>query len=554
MLSRLSKKRAPSTSRDTPPPSDFTPSSSSDSHSHSSSADLPSSPTPSSTSSTRFSSPAKDERTLSPTRALNQNGTRANRSSSFGNLAPPNFANPADRRSVNFSAPGDPNGGVYVPNGHALNDSASSSLFSSSSSSAHIGIGDGSLSLDHLDDPTSTFNTTSGALGPDGKPLTLVVQAPELRYISNQNGNDGGSTGGTTPTAERALDLSSVDMSTPVPSQHPDFGGQVGGDARGRGFSNPTIAGSSLSPSVPLLHPSSSSSSSSSRPRSHTTSEAFLSSRTSSSSSGGLSTTHHPGGANGLEALAALNGSSSHLNHPSSSSRPHSPMRSATHSPTISRTVSSRASRSSSINSAQQPDHSSLRPPSYLSSVSPSRSRKTAARSVSAGGGGIAGALALSGVALASPNAGLRQPHGLVRISSDLGREKEPSSSAGTTGATGNSSATASSSLTQQQRESLEGAPSLSLPSSLHTGELDDDAISQDDGHGGSGGGGGGGSSAFLSMEQLGDFDDVVSQLGTGYAVASSKRNADFHALFKGITEDDYLIEGPFFFPFLSLE
>ncbi|GAA5976150.1 hypothetical protein JCM10908_005399 [Rhodotorula pacifica] len=48
---------------------------------------------------------------------------------------------------------------------------------------------------------------------------------------------------------------------------------------------------------------------------------------------------------------------------------------------------------------------------------------------------------------------------------------------------------------------------------------------------------------AFLSMDQLGDFDDVVSQLGTGYAVASSKRNADFHALFKHIPDDDYLIE-----------
>lgn len=48
----------------------------------------------------------------------------------------------------------------------------------------------------------------------------------------------------------------------------------------------------------------------------------------------------------------------------------------------------------------------------------------------------------------------------------------------------------------------------------------------------------------FLSMDQLGDFDDVVSQLGTGYAVASSKRNADFHALFKNISDDDYLIEG----------
>ena len=52
----------------------------------------------------------------------------------------------------------------------------------------------------------------------------------------------------------------------------------------------------------------------------------------------------------------------------------------------------------------------------------------------------------------------------------------------------------------------------------------------------------------FLSMDHLGDFDDVVSQLGTGYAVASSKRNADFHALFKNMSEEDYLIEGKFKF------
>ncbi|POW14055.1 hypothetical protein PSHT_07535 [Puccinia striiformis] len=32
-------------------------------------------------------------------------------------------------------------------------------------------------------------------------------------------------------------------------------------------------------------------------------------------------------------------------------------------------------------------------------------------------------------------------------------------------------------------------------------------------------------------------------QLGTGYAVASRKRNVDFHAIFKSIPEDDYLIE-----------
>ena len=46
------------------------------------------------------------------------------------------------------------------------------------------------------------------------------------------------------------------------------------------------------------------------------------------------------------------------------------------------------------------------------------------------------------------------------------------------------------------------------------------------------------------SFDALGAFDDVVNSLGTGYAVASSKRTADFHALFPQVHEDDYLIEG----------
>ncbi|OAV87383.1 hypothetical protein PTTG_29450 [Puccinia triticina 1-1 BBBD Race 1] len=38
-------------------------------------------------------------------------------------------------------------------------------------------------------------------------------------------------------------------------------------------------------------------------------------------------------------------------------------------------------------------------------------------------------------------------------------------------------------------------------------------------------------------------FNALDDQLGTGYAVASRKRNVDFHAVFKSIPEDDYLIE-----------
>lgn len=46
--------------------------------------------------------------------------------------------------------------------------------------------------------------------------------------------------------------------------------------------------------------------------------------------------------------------------------------------------------------------------------------------------------------------------------------------------------------------------------------------------------------------ESSDDVDDVTADLMpvTGFAVASSKRNADFHELFPDIPEGDYLIEG----------
>lgn len=46
--------------------------------------------------------------------------------------------------------------------------------------------------------------------------------------------------------------------------------------------------------------------------------------------------------------------------------------------------------------------------------------------------------------------------------------------------------------------------------------------------------------------ESSDDIDDVTADLMpvTGFAVASSKRNADFHELFPDIPEGDYLIEG----------
>lgn len=44
------------------------------------------------------------------------------------------------------------------------------------------------------------------------------------------------------------------------------------------------------------------------------------------------------------------------------------------------------------------------------------------------------------------------------------------------------------------------------------------------------------------SMDVLSLWDGV----GTGYALASTRRNADFHQLFGSVPEDDYLVEGAF--------
>jgi hypothetical protein len=57
---------------------------------------------------------------------------------------------------------------------------------------------------------------------------------------------------------------------------------------------------------------------------------------------------------------------------------------------------------------------------------------------------------------------------------------------------------------------------------------LDDDSSDEDDGGSGSG------------SEGMDDDDMPV----TGFAVASNKRNADFHELFPTVPEGDYLIEG----------
>ncbi|GAA6038906.1 hypothetical protein JCM8097_000567 [Rhodosporidiobolus ruineniae] len=482
MLSRL-KRRTPSSTYDLPTSTDDL--SSLDDNAN----QLPPSPTPSSKNSKNTTTPRKsadtnDGRTLSPTRALGTSA-RSSRSSSFGSLAPP-----VDRRTLNASAPGDMGRGTLVPGGPGASGDSGAGGPGNGDGGGGLSldsIGQGSLTLDHLALPPGH------ATAPNGAPLTLVVQAPELLSLD---------AGGVTPTAE------SADMRTPVPSHHPDF--PAANDHRARGMS-------SSSGPVAAVPSSSSSLLPTSHPRSHTTSEAFLS-RTSS----------------GLDALAAIN---------VPRSRPASPHRSATTSPAStsrpgSRSHSRPASRSSSIISSQhqRPDH--LRaPPSYgvpsaSGSVSPSRGRKGPSP-----GGGIAGALALSGVALASPSQTLRQPHGLVRLSSDQGAERIPAAAAG--GAT-SGAASARESIDSNGNGAAGGGGGRTGASSpvdsLEPVVLDgDDALSTygDSAHGG----------AFLSMDQLGDFDDVVSQLGTGYAVASSKRNTDFHALFKNISDDDYLIE-----------
>lgn len=155
-------------------------------------------------------------------------------------------------------------------------------------------------------------------------------------------------------------------------------------------------------------------------------------------------------------------------------------------------------SRSGSINSQQAPENLVPHPPTTASASSsrkgtlvgpesqtPGRSSSKAPRSAS---GSVASAMLLSGMSLVSSSGSSRQ--GAV-----LGR----SSTAPIAG-----------------RDSLD----------------DSDGVSSF------------GERGLMSMESLGEFDDGVSQMGTGYAVASSKRNAEFHAIFKSITDDDYLIEG----------
>lgn len=188
--------------------------------------------------------------------------------------------------------------------------------------------------------------------------------------------------------------------------------------------------------------------------------------------------------------------------------------------------------------------------PSGRRSVSPSPSRSAtapvkASKTSKKGNNGIAGALALSGVAFASPAPGVAQPFQIAGPGQTPLSIQRPSPN-GKRSSSGAVSNSANSNILdinrhhshdgQQvlERRSTEEGDGFESPTPLSTYTPNDSPRYEDDPafH------------AMVSMDVLGDFDDVITQIGTGYALASSKRNAEFHALFKNVPEDDYLIEG----------
>ena len=127
---------------------------------------------------------------------------------------------------------------------------------------------------------------------------------------------------------------------------------------------------------------------------------------------------------------------------------------------------------------------------------------------------GIAGALAQSGMSLASPGAGLTASPPLVPQSSPPRRSNNVRG--------GHVSRTSIDNVLQPRRGSLNSpAGRTSDEHEGYPGDTDEIYESPD----------------ALSFDE----DDMPV---TGFAVASSKRNADFHDLFPNIEEGDYLIEG----------
>ncbi|GAA5899383.1 hypothetical protein JCM8208_001633 [Rhodotorula glutinis] len=454
--------------------------------------------------------------------------------------------------------------------------------FDSPASTSTHAIGEGSLSLHHLAPPPSSHPSSSSSSNPA---LTLVVQAPELAAHSAAASRDvyDHHDYHLHPDADDHLETptSYSDHRTPLASHEPLFDPHAPTTLGSSTQSQPVpVASSSLSPAHAAPH---------ARPRSHTSSEAVLRSAPLAAAA-----QQHPRAlraSDGLDALEAINrGPSSRSGARSGSGSgtgPGTGTGSGTASPPSMSRASSRGagpgaaafgsrpvSRSNSITSQQQQPHAhqgephlaatarALRPGSAASgarSYSPARGRKPGSGSSNGGGGpsakgGIAGALALSGVSLATPG-GARPPGvalgaGLMAAAAAAAagagegeRERAPASPGAGGAAAGSPTHVAPPQASA--RTSLESHIAAAAGSPYHaSGAAGDesDGVGSSSiylGHHGSGDH----ASAFLSMDHLGDYDDVVSQLGTGYAVASSKRNADFHALFKNVPDDDYLIE-----------
>lgn len=429
MLSRL-KRRTPSSSSRAPITDDD---------------DFPAGP-PSPTLSASGNSSVRFSSSVSPTKS--RNGSTD--SPSAGRTLSPERARTRDSRSSSFNSIHNPSSSAHssASNLSALSDYPGAGL-GNGTTGVGLGVGGGAvgkgnLSLEHL-------QVESGAGTPTVHAPEVVIAAASPVYGANGGRFDSGASDSQLMTplasaADRHFDL-------PAP------GGNHVPRAVSQSHSGPSHSGGPLAVAG--------------RPRSATMYE-----------------TCQP---NGLHALAGHNvpsgvhvtdasGHSSTLHVDGAHSGSPSRSRSA------SRPASRSASRSSSVNEQQYPDSLGPRPTSMFGSSSKALKRQ---KSAQGGLSGIAGALALSGVALASPSPQLRQPLPLARKSQDTVPGRESSDSA----------------FFSEEQQTY-------------------------------------GTDGLLSMDALGDFDDVVSQLGTGYAVASSKRNADFHQVFKNIPEDDYLIEG----------
>lgn len=206
-------------------------------------------------------------------------------------------------------------------------------------------------------------------------------------------------------------------------------------------------------------------------------------------------------------------------------------------SPNDNSNSSSTRGRASTATSTGRP---TVSPSPSRSSSFPLKSNKSSKKQAN----GIAGALALSGVALASPAPGVAHPFHMNRVPSITNTSrpspvKKETANSDTLSAlsnqiNGTNSTMSSEGRSVPERHSTEELDGFESPTPLSNYTPNDSPRYEDDPafH------------AMVSIDALGEFDDLVTQMGTGYALASSKRNAEFHSLFKSVPEDDYLIEG----------